>query len=706
MPFGNVHTPSLALSLLQAELAQASVSSRVVYLNLDFAEQIGLERYERYATDLSGAFLGERIFADCLFPRPEREAERYVEDVLIPLQRFSLDDIAAFEQDLAAASPFLEQCLRSRDWGRHRAIGFTTTFQQNTASLAFARMLKQAHPQVAILFGGANCEGTMGAQLLKTFPWIDYVCTGEGDDVVPELALELVGRRPPGPIAGILRRSEGPELALLTHPPTVTGLDRLPFPEVSDYFERVRESPARAEIRCHVTLETSRGCWWGEKHHCTFCGLNGLTMRFRSKSPERAQREIIELAGRYKPMLDAGRGISFADNILDMSYFRSVLPALREAGLGTTLFYETKANLTRDQVRLLADSGIREIQPGIESLHTDLLKLMRKGCTSLQNIQLLKWCRGFGITPHWNLLFGFPGEDPRWFAEQARIIPRIRHLNPPGILGPVRLDRFSPYFSEAEAHGIINIRPARALSHIYPLPDTVLHGLAYHFDFDFADGRDPIRYMDALRQAVREWRRVEEDAFFYALPWNDDLLLWDQREPGAGGARRLNPAMRRLYEFCDRVRSAQEIRGFAGETLGMAEAEVSGTLAEWTRDHLVIAEDDRFLALAVLVVDEAGPRSLELGATDRARGPAIPSSARPLRRADARSLTLPEGTLVIDRAGGRAVVLSGLAADLWAEADGERSVAAIGAEESRGRPDRELQRTLAALVAEGLVRLV
>ena len=336
---------------------------------------------------------------------------------------------------------------------------------------------------------------------------------------------------------------------------------------------------------------------------------------------------------------------------------------------------------------------------------------MSKGCTQLQNIQLLKWCRGFGITPYWNLLFGFPGEDPCWFDEQARIIPRLSHLKAPSMLCAVRLDRFSPYFCEAEAHGITNVRPARALCYVYPLPEAELHGLAYHFDFDFADGRDPARYMGPLLEAARRWRRIEDEAFLYALPWNDGLLLWDEREPEAGGHRLLNPRMRRLYEFCDRVRSRQEIRSFAGQALEMPEAEAADALHEWTEAGLVIVEGDQLLALAVLV-EEAGLRVLDHDATAQEAGPrAAPPSARPLRRAGLRSLALPQGTIVLDRARGRALVLSGLAAEIWARADGERSLATLARQVSAREPaapsppGRVVRGTLTALVAEDLIRL-
>ena len=46
----------------------------------------------------------------------------------------------------------------------------------------------------------------------------------------------------------------------------------------------------------------------------------------------------------------------------------------------------------------MATAGVRAIQPGIESLSTRILKLMRKGATRLINVRLLKWAAYYGMT--------------------------------------------------------------------------------------------------------------------------------------------------------------------------------------------------------------------------------------------------------------------------------------------------------------------
>jgi ribosomal peptide maturation radical SAM protein 1 len=250
-------------------------------------------------------------------------------------------------------------------------------------------------------------------------------------------------------------------------------------------------------------VETSRGCWWGQKHHCTFCGLNGAAMTYRSKSPERALEEIVELSRRYGRL-----DFNVVDNILDQAYFHSVLPRLAELrgqGFDFTFFYEVKANLSRAQLVALRDAGVRNIQPGIESLSTPILKLVRKGVSALHNIRLLKWCAELGVEPVWNLIYGFPGEPKADYDAMAELAPRLRHLHPPG-LARLRLQRFSPYHQSPEAFGMKLTGPMGYYSHVYP--EEAAARLAYEFAFDYADGADPEGYTSALAHEVETWNKA------------------------------------------------------------------------------------------------------------------------------------------------------------------------------------------------------
>src|SRR5262249_16220836 len=155
-------------------------------------------------------------------------------------------------------------------------------------------------------------------------------------------------------------------------------------PIYDDFFDRLSHSPLRAELWPEVAIlfESSRGCWWGDKSHCTFCGLNSATMMFRSKPATRVFEEIMSLATRYG-ILD----FVVVDDIIDLKHIRELLPLLSTADCDLHIFYETKANLKKEQLRAFYEAGVTAIQPGIESLSTPILQLMRKGVTALQNVR-------------------------------------------------------------------------------------------------------------------------------------------------------------------------------------------------------------------------------------------------------------------------------------------------------------------------------
>lgn len=577
MPF-SAPGPPLGVSLLKAHTERLGYSARVEYPSLRFEELIGSEVFLYLANEVDCVQLsGDWVFAHCLSEAvPRRPIWFSVPD--------NLREGVLRARELA--TPFLEDCLEWIDWSSYDLIGFTTAFRQNVASLSLAKRVKERHPDIPIVFGGANCEGVMGLQLHRSFPFLDYVCTGEADVCFPQLLTSLAKGVPEPELDGIVVRRAGKSHYTDLLPEQVQDLDELPYPDFADYYEQQPLGPP------YVLMETSRGCWWGAKHHCTFCGLNTETMTFRGKDPVRALDELLHLVDRYQPA-----AIVMVDNILDMRYFREFLPEVTRRGLTLNVFYEVKANLKRDHLRLLAEAGVRNIQPGIESFSTAVLHGMRKGTTALQNLQLLKWCREFGVRPHWNLLYGFPNEDPAEYAATAELIPSLHHLQPPIACGPVRLDRFSPLFTDSETFRLQNVRPARAYARVYGLPAEELANVAYFFDFDFEDGRVPRTYTTEVREAVRRWR----DAFRgFGLVYADDgehLGLFDYREE-TGRRRLLTGPARELYLYCEENRPAEKIVTL-GTELGWAEAETEAFLEEMLIERLMAAADGRYVGLAV-----------------------------------------------------------------------------------------------------------
>ncbi|MFI6499022.1 RiPP maturation radical SAM C-methyltransferase [Nonomuraea typhae] len=562
MPWHALERPALGLSLLQAALRRDGTPCDVRYLGFPLAERIGHAAYQWVQACLPHrAFAGEWLFTSALYgERPEADAA-YAEEVLRGAWRLPEAAVERLLGLRAACRAFVRRCVAEIDWSGYDVVGFTSTFEQNLASLALARQVKAAYPAVTIVFGGANWEGEMGEELQAGFPFVDRVFSGEADTSFP----------------AYLRGERG------TPPPV--DLDLLPVPRYDDYFAALPEG-----VEPTLLLETSRGCWWGAKHHCTFCGLNGQTMAFRSKTAERVLAELDELRRH------GVRDVAAVDNILDMRYFATLLPALASAGAPYRLFFEVKANLTAGQVRALAGAGVRHVQPGVESLSDHVLALMRKGTTALRNIQLLKWCLEYGVAPEWNLIYGFPGERAEDYADLPGLVDAIAFLPPPSGMTPVRLDRFSPFFMDPQGFGLTEVRPLAAYRHLYPFPEESLRRLAYYFDFAYADGRDPEAYTGPARERVARWVADGPDPAPVAYRRGDGSLL--VTDPRVSTSYFLAGWRAAVYARCDRV-TAERTALAVGVGLGAGPDQVREFLADCLGRRLMVRDGHNWLALAV-----------------------------------------------------------------------------------------------------------
>jgi ribosomal peptide maturation radical SAM protein 1 len=424
----------------------------------------------------------------------------------------------------------------------------------------------------------------MGVALQRRFPFVDLAFSGEADVSFP---------------ATLEARRDGRD-APVVPASAVADLDQLPVPDFDAYFEQLRSHPSIAAHKPQLVVETARGCWWGERSHCTFCGLNGGTMAFRSKSPARVVEEIALLRNRH-----GVRGFWVVDNILDMRYFQSVLPMLEDADLDAELFWEVKANLAAKHVRSLRAAGVHTLQPGIESLSDHVLAAMRKGTTGLKNIELLKWCREYGVKPMWNLLYGFPGETTADYEETRDLIEAIWHLDPPQAYGRLRLDRFSPYHGEPEAFGMENVRPKAPLLHLYPFPCEEVMEMAYYFDFDYADGRRANAHAGPALEITRAWMADDDRGMLALAIAEDGIVHLDESRPRVTAApKRIELAGWRaaVYLACDRAKNARELMQLpAVETESVSEGGLREFLADCVRRRLMVRNDRSWLNVAVYV---------------------------------------------------------------------------------------------------------
>ena len=484
-PFSLAKAPALGVSLLASECIERALKVKVIYANLMLAARIGYDLHHEICNSRLKLMFSEITFLKYVYPNIDLNA-KFISNLLSPDQIVLVDNVSSQLGDI------ISECVIRLMELRPKIVGLSSTYQQHLAAVALAGAIRKADPDICIVAGGANMGSPMGEALMHAFHCFDYVFSGEADKEFPDFCESYLSHR-----------VEKENWLIECQP--LSDMTQAHVPDFSDYYEALGELQRAGklpwELPLYLPLETSRGCWWGERHHCAFCGFNADGIKYRRKSADQILSEVEKLVEKWAPSR-----IHVADNIMSMSFFEDVLPRLESLPDGPNILFEVKANINENQLDQMVRSGIDGVQPGIESLSSSILKLMRKGTTAIQNILLLRNCKSRGMVVLWNFLYKVPGECANAYEDILRLIPSIEHLHPPSGFYKIIISRYSPYFNNPEEFGISRITPWKSYSDIYPTGSN-LNDLAYYFDGEYStELLDDKALLHRLEQAIESWK--------------------------------------------------------------------------------------------------------------------------------------------------------------------------------------------------------
>jgi ribosomal peptide maturation radical SAM protein 1 len=613
MPFGDWYRPSFALSQLSALVRRecgADIDVEIMYLNHDVAAHLGLDTYNAISGEVEHltSGVGDWFFRGIAFPDLADNTREYTARYYQGRQWKEFRDCLIERREGIEA--LCEELIARYDLTSYDVVGFTSMFAQTVASIGLARLIKNRNPAVVTVMGGANCEPPMGREIVVGAEPIDFVFSGPALHSFPEFLKRLVNgdedalHAVPGVVSR--RNADDPRYA------KSVGRDR----DVNDFIEPdydrfIASLKGNAELsaaldagtRPVLYFETSRGCWWGQRSHCTFCGLNGTSMEYRAMDPTLARRQLAWIF-QFAPWCTT---YACTDNIMPRHYPREVFTGLRPPP-DASIFYEVKLPVPARDLRIMSQAGVNRIQPGIEALATGTLALMGKGTTAFQNIQFLKNCVRYRISPAWNLLIGFPGEPSEVYRKYEEDLPLLYHLPPPAGVYMVRFDRYSPYFAKADQYRL-KLRPMDYYAMIYPFGDRAIADMAYFFTDDNMSPYmvDAITWRDPLNDLVGEWNelwqpggRMSNLRLELAATDNGAVIL-DSRY-GSLEEYLIDPTttaiLRRLNSPARPDRLADE--------LNVPMPEILTRLGHLRERALLFEEDDKVLSLVLTAEDDAG----------------------------------------------------------------------------------------------------
>jgi len=601
MPWATTTRPSLALGILKALCDEQDVAVDTIYANLDMAAQIGFECAGNFANERCLYGLSEHLFACDIFGRDALLSDEYIDTLTkieLPagfrdpafLRRLRDEVVPTFLDRLEARVVALEPS----------AIGISATFNQVMGGLAIARRVKRALPHVQVLAGGACFDGEMGQEYHRALPQVlDHVFMGEAEDSFREWLRRHKTGEPTTGIPGVTWHDGA--LQLVDGGP-LADMNLSPMPVYDDFFvekERLRAQTGLVFNIEFLPFESSRGCWWGQKNHCVFCGINPDLMPFREKEVDRVVSEMIALASRYRVV-----NLTAADWIISRRSRGQIFRRLKALDFDIECFYETRADLDKAELELMRDAGVVKVQPGIESFSTELLKLMRKGTSRIRHLQFLRWASEYGIHLSYNILAGFPGERAEWYHDMTAFLPRIRHLQPPlHNVHRVEMHRFSPLFRMREQFGVDELQLRQ--DYCFNFPEGMVDPLkvGYFFSFSASTILDAATYIEPLRAEIEAWREAHAGkaapAYRYAIGPGFTRIV-DTRH-GDGRFIDLADLHQDIFLLCDEIQSVDKLEAALAQAHpeAVAAGEVRRIVEELVAADVLYAEGGAVLALPI-----------------------------------------------------------------------------------------------------------
>lgn len=273
-----------------------------------------------------------------------------------------------------------------------------------------ARHLKKVYP-APIVVGGFHAM--MLPEETIAVPEFDAVCTGEGEYTLEEYLNVLETKGDLGAIKGLWFK-QGGEIIKNEKREYNKDLDALPVPN----YELFDDIDKYLYYLQRLYVIGTRGC----PYQCSFCAESVLDKlnpgkRFRERDPVSYVGEIEQLYRRYKD-----RGMKAAhlyDSVFTFNdnWFRLWASEYQKRGLHRILPYSAflkadRHNASRDKIRLLAQSGCRQVRIGIESGDDQIRQnvINKKGSQDNIAMDIIRECNQEGLIVKTYAILGIPGD--------------------------------------------------------------------------------------------------------------------------------------------------------------------------------------------------------------------------------------------------------------------------------------------------------
>ena len=312
--------------------------------------------------------------------------------------------------------PYSKEMLQSvlDDFSPHM-VGITCVTMTFDHAIQVIKDAKSIEPHILTVMGGPHAT-FCDRETLETFPELDMIVLGEGEETIVELAREAEKGHEWAKIEGLVYRN-GSEIVSTGFRRPIADVDSLPVPA----RHLIPLGRYRA-LSMPISMTTSRGC----PFKCIFCvGRKMVGSRVRYRNPQAVVDEMAYLNTLNFHQINLADDLFTANKKHCLAVCNEIID--RNLKIEWTSFGRVDT-VSMEILTKMEEAGCHAISFGVESANAAILKTIRKGITTDQVISAVKMCKDAGIMAHISFILGLPGETPETLKETVDFGERLKEL--------------------------------------------------------------------------------------------------------------------------------------------------------------------------------------------------------------------------------------------------------------------------------------
>lgn len=312
--------------------------------------------------------------------------------------------------DLDCFSKLVTNIAKKVDSFNPRIVSFYCRCDVYHVILSVAQTIKKRHPEIVILLGGPQAE-ISARETLKAFPFIDYICCGEGETTIFPLISSILSGHPNLSVDGLTYINENGVVVQNKLPNLICDNYKMGFACYQLIPHTVITNSSQAVI------EVGRGC----PFNCSFCSSKTFWKRsFRLRNID----DIIDEV-QYIYKIYGIKSIRFEHDIFtaDKKRIRAFCEKLIEKKISISWRCSSRADtVDEDTIILMQKAGLKGIFFGVETGSERMQSIIQKNLNIEKTKEIINFCVNLGVKVNASFMYGFPQETEEDFSDTLNLI--------------------------------------------------------------------------------------------------------------------------------------------------------------------------------------------------------------------------------------------------------------------------------------------